>query len=289
MRVVDQSVVFRAASPRGDDPAIPARGGILVDLDAGTILWQENAHAQLPPASTAKILTALVALENFRPSRPVTITDAALHQDYDETKMGIVAGQTYTVRELLTGMLMVSGNDAATAVAEDTVGLDRFVAAMNAQVAALGLHDSHFTTPVGLQDPEQYTSAYDLAVISAVAVQHFPLFAQIVATPATTLAATATHPAFDLQSINLLLSIYPFAVGIKPGWTGDAGHCEVGMAVREGHRLLSVLLNAPYSYGQTRHLLDWGFVREGLPTTLPTPTPAPTPAPAPSPSPSRHG
>lgn len=253
---------------------VTAAGGILVDLDSGAILWRQDDHRRLSPASTTKILTALVVLENLDPGRMVTITADALHQAPDETRMGLLAGERLSVRELLTGMLLVSGNDAATALAVDTVGLGPFVAAMNAQVAALGLRDSHFTTPVGLEDPGQYTSAYDLAVMSAAAERHFPLFAQTVALRTATLPATAGHPEFDLTSINLLLSMYAPAVGIKPGWTGDAGYCEVGMAVRDGHRLISVLLNAPYDFSQSRRLLDWGFQQEGLPSTLPPPSPA---------------
>jgi D-alanyl-D-alanine carboxypeptidase (penicillin-binding protein 5/6) len=276
MRVVEDPVTFTLMLPAAPPPAMDTAAGILVDLDAGAIIWERNAHAQLPPASTVKILTAMVALENFSPARTITVTSSALHQAADETVMGIAAGQVFTVEELLTGMLLVSGNDAATAIAEDTVGLPRFVAAMNAQVAALGLHDSHFTTPVGLQDPEQYTSAYDLAAMSAATVRDFPLFDRIVATRSASLPATSRRPQFDLQSINLLLGMYPFAVGVKPGWTGDAGYCEVGMAVRSGHRLISVLLNAPYDFSQTRRLLDWGFVQEGLPSTLPSPTPSPS-------------
>jgi serine-type D-Ala-D-Ala carboxypeptidase (penicillin-binding protein 5/6) len=277
LRVLDDSVSFHAGTAPIRPPDIPAAGGILIDVDAEAILWQHNAHLQLPPASTTKILTALVALENFSPAQEVTVTAASLHQAWDETRMGISAGQRYTVEELLTGMLLVSGNDAATAIAQDTVGLERFVAAMNAEVSALGLRDSHFTSPVGLQDAQQYTSAYDLAAISVAVVRHFPLFGQIVATPDATLATTADHPGFDLHSINQLLGMYPYAVGIKPGWTGDAGNCLVGMAVRGGHRLISVLLNAPYDFRQSRKLLDWGFTQEGLASTLPTPTPTPTP------------
>jgi D-alanyl-D-alanine carboxypeptidase (penicillin-binding protein 5/6) len=278
LRVLNEITAFTVAPETMAAPVIHAAGGILVDLDEHTILWQQNAHAQLPPASTTKILTALVALENFSPERRVTVTSASLHQGGDETRMGLKAGETFTVRELLTGALMISGNDAATAIAQDTVGMDRFVAAMNAQVTALGLHDSHFTTPVGLQDEAMHSSAYDLAVISAAAVTHSSLFRQIIATREATLPATADHPRFELQSSDLLLSMYPdYAVGIKPGWTGDAGPCEVGMAVRGGHRLISVLLNAPLNFTQSRRLLDWGFGTTGLPSTLPTPTPSPSP------------
>jgi D-alanyl-D-alanine carboxypeptidase len=276
MRVVDDSVSFHVAGSPIRPPAIPAAGGILVDIDSGAILWQHDAHAQLPPASTTKILTALVALANFSADQDVTITPASLHQAWDETRMGLGVGQRYTVEELLTGMLLVSGNDAATAIAQDTVGLERFVAAMNAQAAALGLHESHFTSPVGLQDAQHHTSAYDLAAISVATIRHFPLFGKIVAMHDATLAATADHPGFQLSSINQLLAMYPYAVGIKPGWTGDAGNCLVGMAVRGGHRLISVLLNAPYDFRQSRTLLDWGFGQEGLPTTLPTPAPSAT-------------
>lgn len=283
MSVDRDPVQFAATTDAGTAPTVNARAGILVDIDSNAILWQQNAHAQLPPASTTKIVSALVALANFNPSRPVTVTADAVHLAWDESRMGLAAGQTLTVRELLTGMLVVSGNDAANAIATDTVGVERFVGAMNAQVAALGLHDSHFTTPVGLQDPDQYSSAYDLAAIATAAVRRFPVFRDIVAMRTADLAATPGHPEFFLQSINQLLAMYPAAVGIKPGWTADAGYCEVGMAVRDGHRLISVLLNAPYSYSQSRRLLDWGFVQEGLASTLPSPTPTPTATAKPSP------
>jgi D-alanyl-D-alanine carboxypeptidase (penicillin-binding protein 5/6) len=277
MQLATGSVEFFAGPTATAPPVVHAAAGILVDIDSNSILWQQNAHSHLPPASTTKILTALVALANLSPSREVTITPTDVHLGWDESRMGLVAGQTLSVQELLTGMLMVSGNDAATAIAADTVGLERFVGAMNAQVAALGLHDSHFTTPVGLQDPAQYSSAYDLAAISTAAVRQFPEFRDIVARSDADLAAGPGHAAFALHSINTLLGMYPAAVGIKPGWTADAGYCEVGMAVRDGHRLISVLLNAPYSFSQSRHLLDWGFVQEGLPSTLPTAAAKPTP------------
>lgn len=281
MRLAAGPVDFLAGPAPLQPPTVNAAAGILVDIDADSILWQQDAHRRLPPASTTKILTALVALTNFSPSRAVTITPADVALAWDETRMGLLAGQTLSVRELLTGMLMVSGNDAANALAEDTVGMERFVAAMNAQVVALGLHDSHFTTPVGLQDPAQYSSAYDLAVISTAAVRQFPEFRTIVASGSADLAAAPGHPEFSLHSINALLALYPAAAGIKPGWTGAAGYCEVGLAIRDGHRLISVLLNAPYSFSQSRRLLDWGFVQEGLASTLPAPTarPAPTPVP----------
>jgi len=262
-------------------PQIAAATGILVDIDRGTILWEHDPHRPRPPASTVKLLSSLVALENFDPDQLVTITPDALTQRGNETKMGLVAGQQLSVSDLLAGMLTVSGNDAATALAVDTVGMNRFVEAMNAQASALGLRDSIFTTPVGLDDAAMRSSAYDLAVIAAADVENFDLFRQIVSQKDLVVPRSAGHPAFYLHNLNLLLDFYPAAVGIKPGLTGDAGPCLVAMAVRGNHRLIAVLLNDPHLYFDARALLDWGFVQEGLPSQIPVPTPTPTPRLAP--------
>jgi serine-type D-Ala-D-Ala carboxypeptidase (penicillin-binding protein 5/6) len=274
------SVTWRASErPPVKPPVIKASAAILVDPDTGRILWQLNAHQRLAPASTIKMLTALLVLENFNPERLVTITASALTQAPDESKMFLHAGQTLSVRELLTGLLTVSANDAAEALAVDTVGLERFVGGMNVQAAALGLHDTHAASPVGLDNPRTYSSAYDLATLATVDVRHFPLLRSIVAMPWASLPATSLHPAFFLDNVNLLLHMYPAAVGIKTGYTGNAGACEVGMAVRNGHRLISVVLNGELVYTESRRLLDWGFTQEGLPSQLPSPSPSPSPSP----------
>jgi D-alanyl-D-alanine carboxypeptidase (penicillin-binding protein 5/6) len=277
LRVVNQPVSFRDETERrGPGPQLEMRAGILVDIDRGTILWARNAHRALPPASTTKVLSSLLALENFQPEQPVTVTQDALTQDPDETVMGLKAGQRLTVRELLTGMLTVSANDGATALATDTVGLQNFVAAMNAQVHALGLQDSSFTTPVGLDDPRQLASPYDLAAIAFVDYTRFPLFRELVGSHQIELPATAGHPQYSLRNLNQLLEMYPSAVGIKPGYTGGAGACLIGMAVRDGHRLLSVVMGGTRLYPESSALLDWGFTQEGLSPVLP-PTPPVTP------------
>jgi D-alanyl-D-alanine carboxypeptidase (penicillin-binding protein 5/6) len=255
-------------------PPVRGRAGILVDMDTGEILWEKQADLELAPASLTKVLTSLVALENFAPGQLVTVTADALGQSSADTLMGLKAGDTLSITELLDGMLLPSGDDAASAMAVDTVGEARFVAAMNAQVVALGLADSHFSATAGLDDPGLYSSAYDLAVIAAYTYRQFPLFDKIVSTRTINLPATALHPAFHLRNLDSLLQAYPAAVGIKPGWTGNAGACLVGMAVRDGHRLLSVLLSANYPARIESRLFDWGFQLEGLPPLLP-PTPAP--------------
>ena len=278
MNVATGSVGFWAPATMPDGaPPIKAAAGILVDMDTGEILWQRDPHLEFPPASLTKVLTALVALENFSPGEEVTVTSAALGQAADDTVMGLQAGETLSVQELLDGMLLPSGDDAASAIAVDTVGEYRFVSAMNAQVAALGLQDSSFSNTSGLDDPGLYSSAYDLAVIATFTYDRYLLFDQIVDTPSMELPATPGHPAFHLDNLDALLQDYPAAVGIKPGWTGNAGACLIGMAVRGGHRLMAVLLDADYPATLEARLLDWGFEQEGLPPLLP-PTPTTSPA-----------
>jgi D-alanyl-D-alanine carboxypeptidase (penicillin-binding protein 5/6) len=273
MHVGTASIQFWAPSPMpAGAPSIKGRSGILVDLDTGEILWQKLPDLELAPASLTKVLTSLVALENFSPGQEVTVTSGALGQSSADTLMGLKAGQTLTVEELLDGMLLPSGDDAASAIAVDTVGESRFVAAMNAQVAALGLDDSHFSATAGLDDPGLYSSAYDLAVIADYTYQQFPLFDQIVDTRTINLPASSLHPAYHLRNLDALLEDYPAAVGIKPGWTGNAGACLIGMAVRGGHHLLAVLLSANYPARLESQLFDWGFGLQGLPPLLP-PTP----------------
>lgn len=263
------------AMPAGA-PAIAAKAGILVDMDDGEILWERRPHVALPPASLTKVLTSLVALENFSPDQEVTVTRGALLQAGDDSVMGLRVEETLTVQELLEGMLLPSGDDAASAIAVDTVGETRFVAAMNAQVAALGLHSSHFANSSGLDDPDLQASAYDLAVIATFTYDRYPLFDQIVGSRTIDLPATPDHPAFRLDNVNGLLEDYPAAVGIKPGWTGNAGWCLIGMAVQDGHRLLAVLLNGGNPPKAETRLLAWGFQVKGLPVMLPaTPTPSP--------------
>ena len=278
LRVLREPIAF--SDHAGQHPGAPgfsASAGVLVDADTASVLWEHDPHLARAPASTIKVLSGLVAMENLPFDRVITVTPDALTQAGDETTMGLVAGQRLTVRELLTGMLTVSANDAATALAVDTVGIPRFVAAMNDQIRALGLHDSRVGSPVGLDDPSTTLSAYDLAAIAYADVEHFDVFSQIVSQRDIVLAATDGHPAFDLPNLNRLLEIYPPAVGIKPGWTGAAGPCLVAMAVRNGHRLIAVLLGDAHLYNDARILLDWGFVQEGLPSQLPTPAPSPSP------------
>jgi D-alanyl-D-alanine carboxypeptidase (penicillin-binding protein 5/6) len=194
--------------------------------------------------------------------------------------MGLVSGERLTVRELLSGMLTVSANDAALAIPYGTVGMPQYVAAMNQEVEALGLSDSHFTGPVGFpDDPQMVSSAFDLAAIATAAYRNYPLFRELTSSHDIYLPPSPNHHEYKLHNINRLMDIYPAAIGTKSGFTDVAGPCLVSMAVRDNYHLVAVLLNAPRMFDQSRTLLEWGYTQEGLPAMYP-PSPSPTPAPA---------
>jgi D-alanyl-D-alanine carboxypeptidase (penicillin-binding protein 5/6) len=278
LKTLEQPTAFHEAGNRPRNaPAILASSAILVDLDRGTVMWSIDPHARRAPASTAKLVSALVALENFTPDQAITISPEAADSDPVETRMELLNGERLSARELLSGMLTISANDAARAFAYGSVGMDDYVAGMNRQVRALGLRDSHFTNPVGFpDDPDMYSSAYDLAVVAGVEFRAFPLFGQLTSSQEVDLAETPTHRAYKLHNINRLLGIYPAAIGTKSGYTDEAGPCLVSMAQRDGHRLLAVLLNAPHMFDQSRALLEWGFGQEGLAPLPPAPASIPS-------------
>lgn len=270
-------------------PTVVSAAGILIDADSQSILWQHNPDEPRAPASTSKLMTALVVLRNFNLDDNVTVSAAAANRDGVETKMGLRAGEVLTVRELLTGMLVVSANDAAMSLAYDIVGMDKFVATMNAQASAMGLHESHFTNPSGYpDDPGQVSSAHDLALMMMVAWRYYPVFRELAGVrDGTVLPATATHPAYPLHNVmSRIFTYYAPTVAGKSGFTDAAGPCVVTLANRGDHHLVLVLLNAQAMVRDNGPLLDWGFVQDGLPPLIP-PSPSPA-APGASPSPTHH-
>lgn len=272
--LTDMSALYRGAPP------IAADAGILVDMDTRTILWARNADSPRPPASTSKLMSALVTLQNFPVDQRVAVSPGSANREGVETKMGLLAGQRLTVRELLTGMMVVSANDAAMALGNDTVGMDRFVATMNAQARALGLRQSHFSNPSGYpDDPGQLSSAHDLAVMMMVDWEYFPVFQQLADIPELTLPATPDHPPYEMHNVmRRVFTVYPPTVAGKSGFTDGAGPCLVTVTVRDKHHLVAVLLNAHDMVNENRALTEWGFVQDGV-APLPAPSPSPSPAP----------
>ncbi|HEY7351100.1 MAG TPA: D-alanyl-D-alanine carboxypeptidase family protein [Ktedonobacterales bacterium] len=254
-------------TPTTPAPAIEANAAMLVDAETGTVFFTLNANRKLAMASTTKIMTVLLALEYGHLDELVTIgADAVKEGSGDASRMGVREGEVLTIQQLLYGLMLPSGDDAAVAVA-DAIGKDlgkNFVDLMNSQARFLGLTHTHFVNPDGLDAPGHYTSAGDLVAMTRYALM-LPMFASIVDTYEYTIPATSQHQKYHLKNTNQLLwpnSGYPGADGIKTGTTGNAGDCLVFSATRKGHQLLGVILGAPSDFARFRDarlLLDWGF------------------------------
>ena len=239
---------------------VEATSAILVDEDTGTILAARQPNQRRAEASITKIMTASIALEFTNEDSPVTIPKQSFEGlPPGSTMMGVSTGETYTMKELLYGMLLTSGNEAANAVAlAVSPTTQQFADLMNGKASQLGLTNTHFTNPSGLDEPGHYTTAADLAVIAHYS-RSFPLFRKIVATTEYEIPYTENHKYLDLKNLNTLLTNYPGATGMKPGNTDNAGNCLIGTAERDGHHLIGVLLDTPARSTNMGILLDKGF------------------------------
>ena len=252
------------AAPIGVVPGIPeleAQAAVLVDVDRREVLYVKNHHTPRPMASTVKIVTAIVALEHAPLSTIIEVdaTTAAMEPNV----MGLKAGERLTLEELLYGLMLDSGNDAAEAIARGVFGdRARFIRLMNDLVTKLGLQNTHFANPSGLDDAAQHSSAYDLAVLTTYALQN-PTFRGIVGTRRKVIPASREpgreHGWFGPTNLNRLLSTYPGAFGVKPGWTGEAGYTLVAAAERGGRSLLAVVLGSRNHFTDAERLLNYGF------------------------------
>lgn len=234
---------------------ITASGLVVLDLNSGVFLYKRNEEDLLSPASTTKILTALVALDSYNLDDIVTVKNVTV----DGQVMGLVAGERITVENLLYGALIHSGNDAAWALADYYPGgVSAFVAAMNRKAKALHLTHSTFTNPVGFDDPNHKTTPVDMARLAAVALQN-KVIAKMVAIPQITIS-DVTHTYFhSLTNVNELLGKIPGVGGIKTGWTEDAGENLITLVDRNGHKVIIVLLHSQDRFGETEKVIDWVF------------------------------
>lgn len=239
------------------DLGLHAKSALLVDLDTNRVLWVKDSHLRRAPASLTKLMTAVVASDLAALDTQVTVTGEAAAAE--PSRMGLVAGQTLTVRELLYGALLDSGNDAAFALADGIVPLDSFLSLMNRKAAYLHLRDTHFSSPNGLTDPDNYTSSHDLAVLSAYVIRNYPDLVTIAGTRDHVIAPGANHPAFYPHNVNHFLDVYPGATGLKTGFTNDAGGTLIATATRGGRSLLLVLMGSDIMFGDGVKLMDQGF------------------------------
>lgn len=241
-------------------PDISAQGAFFVDTQTGQVFYQKNPHQRLPIASLTKIMTVIVALENKKFSDSITISSEAANMEPD--KMQLIEGEKLTVEELLDGIFTVSANDAAEALAENSVdGRGEFIKLMNQEAQQIGMKDTKFINPTGLEEDgvEQYSSAYDVALMSRYAIKHWPHLVDISSEPHIYLPVTTTHQDYDLYSGINLLTTYPGVVGFKTGYTPEAGLTLVTLARKEGHEVLGVLLGSGDRRDEARALLDYSF------------------------------
>ncbi len=242
-------------------PALPIRGQAiyLVDLDARQVLWQRDPETSRAPARLTKLIKGMVAVDDAESlDHVVTVTSEAPH--VIPSLMGLTAGEQLTVRELLYGLFLDSGNDAAEALASGMVPRDRFIRQMNQKARSVGLTASHFVNPSGLDAPGHGMSAHDLAHTAAYLDTYYPGVATIAATRSIAIAATDAHKAFYPQNVNRLLGTYPGATGLKTGLTDNAGGCMLATATRDGRHLVAVVLNdTGRSTEDAAVLLDYGF------------------------------
>ena len=239
---------------------VSAEAWLVADLDSGDVIASRDPHGRHRPASVIKVLTAMQAINELPLNRVVDGTQADANAE--GTKVGVDVGGRYTINDLLHGLLMHSGNDAAHALAAAMGGMDAALAKINTLATKLGGRDTRVATPSGLDGPGMSTSVYDIGLFYRYAYNN-PTFANIVATRDYNFPGHGDSPGYELANDNKLLYNYPGALGGKTGYTDDAGQTFVGAAQRDGRRLVAVLLKgsrepiAPWE--QTARLLDYGF------------------------------
>ena len=247
-----------------DTPPVPtevsADAWLVADLDSGNIIAAKDPHGRHRPASIIKVLTAMVSIDELDQARvhAGTDDDAAA----EGTRVGVGPGGFYTVNQLLHGLLMHSGNDAAHALATELGGMDVALGKINTLASKLGGSDTRVATPSGLDGPGMSTSAYDIGLFYRYAWRN-DIFSQIVSTKQFDFPSSDGGPAYPIENDNKLLYNYPGALGGKTGYTDDAGQTFVGGAQRDGRRLVAILMHgtrqpiAPWE--QAARLLDYGF------------------------------
>ena len=241
-------------------PALKAQAAILMDAKTGDVLYGHQIHKHLAPASTTKIMTAILAIESSRLDEKATVSSKAAGTG--GSSMHLFASQNLTLHELVTGLLMRSGNDAAVAISEHLAGSEEaFVAQMNERARSLGAMNTHFRNPHGLSAPGHYSSAFDLAWMTRHALLQ-PVFSSIVATRETTidwLDRRGKEKDVHLRNTNKLLWMLEDADGVKTGTTGEAGPCLVSSATRGNQRLIAVVLHDHSRWQDSLALLQYGF------------------------------
>ncbi|MFA7403776.1 MAG: D-alanyl-D-alanine carboxypeptidase family protein [Pelobacteraceae bacterium] len=255
------SILLTAITASGalpDDPFPSAASSYLLTVNGETI-WGHRPERRLAPASLTKIMTALLVLEREQLDRVVTVSSAAAGES--GTRIGLRKGDRMTVGDLLAATLIFSANDACRALADHTGGNgERFVTLMNTRAKKLGLNATHFSNPCGHDQPRHYSTAHDLAILAGAALGN-RTFRDIVSRQQQQVRSVDGKRRFSLRNKNHLLGRYPGIVGVKTGYTPDAGECLIALAEREGTRVLLVMLHGRNRWHNAAAMLDRAFLR----------------------------
>lgn len=253
------AVVFMLVSNSvsAKDATVSAKSAILIETSTKNVLYEKNAYTKMPMASTTKIMTAICALENLESKKVIKVDDGAV--GIEGSSIYLSKDEEITIEDLIYGMMLSSGNDAATALAFEARGsVEKFSHLMNETAKRIGAKDTNFKNACGLYEDQHYTTAYDLALITAYGLKNED-FAKIVSTKEKNISNGEKGYPRVLKNHNRLLRLYDGCTGVKTGYTKKCGRCLVTSAKRDGVELVCVTLNAPDDWNDHMKLLDKGF------------------------------
>ncbi|HCU72830.1 MAG TPA: hypothetical protein DGO43_03360 [Chloroflexi bacterium] len=238
-------------------PIVSAQSAMLIDLDERQVLYKKDAYARRAPASFSKIALAVTALQYANSDEQIKVPEDVLAQP--SPRVGLVPGESLSLRDLLYALLLPSGNDAAVAIVAGTGGHAYVVDKMKTHVERLDLNDTRFVSPAGFDAEDQYTTAYDSAVLATDAMDRFPLLKEIVSTRTYVIPERSHNRSYSLKNLNELLWSYEGSTGMKTGTTDDAGQNLIASATRNGHSLMVVVMGSTDRSQDAGTLLDFGF------------------------------
>lgn len=240
-----------------EDSDISAECAVVISQQTGEIVFQKNAYKRHSMASTTKIMTSLIAAQSGRLHDEIVVSDKMIQ--VEGTSMGLLPGDRVSLYELICGMLLPSGNDAANVTAYHIGGnVENFAKLMNDEAKIIGMRDTNFVTPSGLDNENHYSTAYDMALLGRYAVKN-PVFKSVCSSKSITLSYGNPPYRRTLYNHNRLLESYKYALGIKTGFTKKSGRCLVSYAEKDGTGLIAVTLNAPNDWNDHKIMLDYGF------------------------------
>ncbi len=236
---------------------VSAKSAVVLDSASSAVLFEKNAYEKLPMASTTKIMTGLILAEEPNLDREITVTKEMV--TVEGSSMGLIPGDTVSLYALLCGLMLASGNDAANTIAIVLCGsTEKFAEVMNNKARQIGMENTNFVTPSGLDDENHYSTAYDMAMLASEALRN-PIFAEVVSSKSKTVSYGNPPYLRTLKNHNKMLSLYDGAVGVKTGFTKKSGRCLVSAAAGAGSTVIAVTLNDPDDWNDHQKMLDYGI------------------------------